>query len=216
MPKMGSSRRVPGRYVALVLPLAVACSFLAPSDKELFGGHSTAGSAGFAGDIGDAGNGGDAGNAGSVGAGGRTSSSTAAGGASAAGGNSSKTTVQGGTTAVAGGTTGLGGTTARGGTTAAGGSTPSAGGTPPATGGVSPNGNCKYGSTGNNSDPCASSLENVWRCVVSSAQDGAWVSQVCHSGKWVTFHLNPRDCAGCCGAETSACCQANHSCSLVN
>jgi hypothetical protein len=51
---------------------------------------------------------------------------------------------------------------------------------------------------------------------VSSNQDGAWVSQVCQRGAWVTFHLNPRDCAGCCGPETSACCQADHSCSLVD
>ncbi|MGC4067160.1 MAG: hypothetical protein QM784_21475 [Polyangiaceae bacterium] len=199
-----------------MLPLAVACSFLAPSDKELFG-DGESGHAGNAGNAGNAaaGDGGEAGNAGTVGAGGRTLSSTVVGGTTAAGGTSTKTSAQGGASVVAGGTTASGGTTARV-TTAAGGSTPAAGGTPAATGGSSPNGNCKYGSTGNNNDACASSLQDVWRCVVSSAQDGAWVSQVCHSGKWVTFHLSPRDCAGCCGAESSACCQANHSCSLVN
>jgi hypothetical protein len=220
---MGSSRKLSGRHVALLLPVAAACSLLAPSDKELFGGDAAAGNAGFAGNAGSAGYGAEAG--GGAGnttyAGGTRSSggSNPSGGVSAASGTSTNTSAQGGASVALGGTTGTATTssvTVKGGTTAAGGSAPSAGGSPPAVGGVSPNGNCQYGSTGNNNDACAAALEDVWRCVASSAQNGAWVSQVCHSGKWVTFHISPRDCAGCCGGVSAACCQANHTCSLAN
>jgi 3D (Asp-Asp-Asp) domain-containing protein len=57
--------------------------------------------------------------------------------------------------------------------------------------------------SGANGDPCAEPPE-TWRC--------AWIasyvtygSQVCRDGEWVTYHLNPADCAACCGDYSSAC-----------
>lgn len=186
----------------LVLPAIMGCSLLAPTDKSLFGG--AAGSVDRDAEVDDDSGVLDA----SIGGSNTSPKSTAPqGGSSATGGKTSSGiggVPSGGTSARTGGTA-----------AASGGTTASTGGAAAATGGASPNGNCTYGSTGNNGDPCSVG-EGIWRCVVSSAQDGVWVSQVCQKGEWVTFHLNPRDCAGCCGAESSACCQADHACSLLD
>ena len=62
---------------------------------------------------------------------------------------------------------------------------------------------CSYGTTGNHGDACTVAAE-TWRCVYSSVQ-ATNVSQVCRVGIWQTYHLNPADCAACCGAHTAAC-----------
>lgn len=50
---------------------------------------------------------------------------------------------------------------------------------------------------GENGDPCPSSLpRDRWRCVFSDSW-GLNVSQFCRDGKWVSWHLNPRNCSAC-------------------
>jgi hypothetical protein len=46
-----------------------------------------------------------------------------------------------------------------------------------------------------------------WRCVYSPSF-GANVSQVCRDGRWLNFHVDPRDCADCCGSYSTSCRQA--------
>lgn len=46
--------------------------------------------------------------------------------------------------------------------------------------------------------------ENVWRCACSGNY-GVTISQVCRSGRWVTYHTTPRSCAACSGRYSSAC-----------
>lgn len=58
--------------------------------------------------------------------------------------------------------------------------------------------------TGNNGDPCPGVPAEQWRCVTISAF-GSPGSQVCRDGAWVTFNLNPRDCAACVCGYSSAC-----------
>ena len=56
----------------------------------------------------------------------------------------------------------------------------------------------------NNGDPCPGIPAETWRCV-NITSFGTWGSQVCRSGAWVTFHLNPRDCGACVCSYSSAC-----------
>ena len=53
-------------------------------------------------------------------------------------------------------------------------------------------------------DSCAGYDENLWRCACSRRY-GETVSQVCRSGRWVNYELNPRDCDRCAGDYTSGC-----------
>jgi hypothetical protein len=46
--------------------------------------------------------------------------------------------------------------------------------------------------------------ENVWRCACSERY-GVSISQVCRSGRWVTYHTSPRDCGSCAGRYSAAC-----------
>lgn len=69
---------------------------------------------------------------------------------------------------------------------------------------------------GNNGDSCAGIYQGVdiWRCTVSSNQDGNTVSQVCRDSgqgaEWITFNVNPIDCCTCMGSSSSpGCCAPN-------
>jgi hypothetical protein len=46
-----------------------------------------------------------------------------------------------------------------------------------------------------------------WRCVFSPSF-GANVSQVCRSGRWLNFHVDPRGCMDCCGSYSTSCRQS--------
>ncbi len=70
----------------------------------------------------------------------------------------------------------------------------------------------QYYGTGSHGDPC-SEAQGTWRCV-RRASDGVYVSQVCRSDSlcpdgvdpcWVSYHLNPNDCAACCWSYSLAC-----------
>jgi len=52
-------------------------------------------------------------------------------------------------------------------------------------------------------DGCFDVAES-WRCVFIPSW-GTWGSQVCRSGIWSTYHLNPSDCAACCDSYSGAC-----------
>jgi hypothetical protein len=56
---------------------------------------------------------------------------------------------------------------------------------------------------GDNNDSCTASAE-TWRCVWINYH-ATWGSQVCRSGKWQTFNLNPVSCEQCCGSYSSNC-----------
>lgn len=58
--------------------------------------------------------------------------------------------------------------------------------------------------TGSNGDSCAGVPAEQWRCVTIPSF-GTRGSQVCRDGRWVTFHLNPRDCEACVCAYSTAC-----------
>jgi hypothetical protein len=60
------------------------------------------------------------------------------------------------------------------------------------------------GTVGNNGDSCAGVPAEQWRCVTIGSF-GSPGSQVCRSGAWVTFHLNPSNCGGCVCGYSSAC-----------
>lgn len=60
---------------------------------------------------------------------------------------------------------------------------------------------------GDHNDPCSAPAE-TWRCVWIDYFD-TWGSQVCRSGHWVTYHLDPRNCDACCGAFSSSCCASS-------
>ena len=67
---------------------------------------------------------------------------------------------------------------------------------------------CPWTGTGENNDSCGGVPRETWRCIHSNTF-GAKVSQVCRGGKWVTFHVSPRNCSACCGNKWAlACCQA--------
>lgn len=51
---------------------------------------------------------------------------------------------------------------------------------------------------------CEPQNEDQWRCACSERFETT-VSQVCRSGSWVNYDLNPRDCTGCNGDYTSGC-----------
>ncbi|MCS6799158.1 MAG: hypothetical protein NZ898_11635, partial [Myxococcota bacterium] len=60
-------------------------------------------------------------------------------------------------------------------------------------------GDCQAGhltARANNGDPCPGVPNEQWRCV-HIISFGTMGSQVCRDGRWVTFHLNPRDCGAC-------------------
>jgi hypothetical protein len=59
--------------------------------------------------------------------------------------------------------------------------------------------------SGNNGDPCPGIPAEQWRCVHITSFGGTYGSQVCRSGAWVTFHLNPRDCNACVCSYSIAC-----------
>ena len=66
---------------------------------------------------------------------------------------------------------------------------------------------CQYGheGTGSGGSSCGGAPENHWRCVT---QPGLGVvSQVCRSGSWVNFNLNPRNCGACVCSFSASCCQ---------
>jgi len=63
---------------------------------------------------------------------------------------------------------------------------------------------CSYGTTGNNGDSCVGVSAETWRCVYSSRL-GDDVSQVCRNGKWLSYHVSPKDCSSCCGSYSSSC-----------
>ena len=52
--------------------------------------------------------------------------------------------------------------------------------------------------------PCAGFSENYWRCACSNSH-GTSVSQVCRSGNWINYQLDPVDCGRCEGSYTSGC-----------
>ena len=51
---------------------------------------------------------------------------------------------------------------------------------------------------------CEPQDENQWRCACSERYETP-VSQVCRSGAWVNYDLNPRDCARCDGDYSGGC-----------
>jgi len=55
-----------------------------------------------------------------------------------------------------------------------------------------------------NGAACDGVAENTWRCACS-ATALAPVSQVCRSGQWLDYQLDPRDCARCADAYSDAC-----------
>lgn len=52
--------------------------------------------------------------------------------------------------------------------------------------------------------PCTGFSENFWRCACSD-RHGTSVSQVCRSGNWINYQLDPVDCGRCDGSYTSGC-----------
>ena len=59
--------------------------------------------------------------------------------------------------------------------------------------------------TGSGGSSCAGVPDGQWRCVTQSGL--GMVSQVCRSGSWVNFNLNPMNCSACVCAFSTACCQ---------
>jgi hypothetical protein len=57
---------------------------------------------------------------------------------------------------------------------------------------------------GDSGDACTAAPE-TWRCVWID-QYSSWGSQVCRSGKWLTYSLSPRTCSACCGSFSPDCC----------
>jgi len=51
---------------------------------------------------------------------------------------------------------------------------------------------------------CSDAPTEMWRCAFSPSWE-ATVSQVCRDGRWLSFHLRPRDCMGCWGSFSDAC-----------
>jgi len=71
---------------------------------------------------------------------------------------------------------------------------------------------CPWGTQGEHGDPCPNVPQPTWRCVFipSWNTNGSQVCRVdplCPTSApcWVTYHLNPADCAACCDAYSSAC-----------
>ncbi|MGE0787693.1 MAG: hypothetical protein AB7S26_18605 [Sandaracinaceae bacterium] len=66
---------------------------------------------------------------------------------------------------------------------------------------------CRAGhmGTGSGGSSCAGVPEGQWRCVTQSGL--GVVSQVCRSGSWLNFNLNPQNCNACVCSFTTACCQ---------
>ena len=55
-----------------------------------------------------------------------------------------------------------------------------------------------------NGDSCAGVQAETWRCACS-ARFETTVSQVCRSGRWLNYQLDPRDCGRCNGRYSNAC-----------
>jgi len=68
-------------------------------------------------------------------------------------------------------------------------------------------GTCGVAGHMSTTDGGSCSSPEAWRCVYSP-RFGSNVSQVCRSGSWLNFHVDPRGCMTCCGEYSTSCRQS--------